>query len=120
MNQNRHDNEWRGRRSETWAAWFLRLKLYRILHQRYKTPVGEIDLIARRGNLLVFVEVKARNDLSEGLMAVTARQQQRISRAASSFLAKHQELRDLSIRFDVIVVQPRAIPHHMVDAWRVN
>ena len=66
----RRKAERRGRRAELIAAWYLRLKLYRVLARRYRTPVGEIDLIVRRGRTIVFVEVKHRPSEAEALEAV--------------------------------------------------
>ena len=81
-----------GHRSEAIAAWWLRLKLYRIVARRYRTAAGEIDLIVRRGRTLVFVEVKARADFRVAAEAVSPRQQHRIARAASQFLAARPDL----------------------------
>lgn len=109
----------RGRKAERFAAWFLRLRGYRVLATRYKTPLGEIDLIARRGRTLVFVEVKARATLTAGLEAITPRQQNRIKAAAEMFLAKGQI--QGPCRFDAVVVTPGrfGVPHivHRQNAW---
>jgi putative endonuclease len=99
------------------AAWFLRLKGYRIVAQRVKTPVGEIDLVARRFGTTVFVEVKARRaGVSEEAAwgAVNAR---RISRAADSYIARHPELAATPLRYDVIFLAPRQWPRHVVNAF---
>ncbi|MEL7453164.1 MAG: YraN family protein, partial [Pseudomonadota bacterium] len=84
--------ERRGRRGETLAALALQLKGYAILARRVRTPSGEIDLIARRGNLVAFVEVKARPDLMAALEAVTPRAQARICRTAELWMARRTEL----------------------------
>ncbi len=91
---------------------------YRILARRYRTRMGEIDLVARRGNRVVFVEVKRRADLASGLEAVTPAARQRIRRSAELFLRRHPALAGLSLRFDVIVITPWSWPRHMIDAWR--
>lgn len=104
--------------AETLCAWRLRLSGYRVLARRFKTPVGEIDVVARRGGTLVFVEVKARQDGASALHALTPRQRARIRRAASAFLAAHPQFAGLNARFDVMVVAPWQIPHHLIDAWR--
>ena len=83
-------------------AGYLRLKLYRILARRVKTPVGEIDLVARRGETLVFVEVKARRAGPRRKLAHAAVNQRRIVRAAQWYLARHPRICRLTIRFDVI------------------
>jgi putative endonuclease len=84
--------EQRGRGAELLCLWQLRLKGYRILARRYKTPVGEIDLIARRGRVLAAIEVKARADLDLAGEAITPRQRHRISRAFAHFLGGRPDL----------------------------
>jgi len=105
-----------GRRGETLAAWFLRLKGYRILAQRFRTPGGEIDLVARRLGTLVFVEVKARRTTApeEAWMAVNAR---RMTRAADFFLARHPRYVGSDMRYDVIFLAPLTWPRHVVNAF---
>ncbi len=105
-----------GRWSETAAALLLRAKGYRILARRYRSPVGEIDLIARRGRRLAFVEVKRRRHADEGLEAITPRLQSRLTRAAEHWLTRHPAFRDLDLAVDVIVVTPWRLPLHMADA----
>lgn len=109
----------RGRNAERVAAWALRVKGYRVLAERYKTPSGEIDLIVRRGRTLVFVEVKARATLSAGLEAITPRQQSRIRSAAEIFLSKGYG--PAPCRFDAVVVTPGrfGLPRivHRQNAW---
>lgn len=100
------------------AAALLRLKGYRILARDYRAGVGELDIVARRGQLLAVIEVKRRHDMASALAAVTVRQQRRIARAAQAFVARHLGLADLDIRFDVIVVLPHRLPKHIKDAWR--
>jgi len=110
-------NESAGRRGELWAALFLSLKLYRIVARRVKTPVGEIDLIARRGATTVFVEVKARSfshQEAEALFAVNSR---RIVRAAQLWLSRHPALAEGGTRFDVIFLAPFTWPRHIVAAF---
>jgi putative endonuclease len=113
----RQDAERRGRRAERLAAWYLRLKFYRILARRYRTPLGEIDLIARRGRTIAFVEVKYRPSSAEALDAVTAKSRQRIARAAALWLAAHPGAAGLDHRFDVIVAEPRKRPRHLVGLF---
>ena len=110
----------RGRRAETLAAWWLRLKGYRILARDFRAPGGEIDLIARRGSVLALVEVKARPSLVEAQEAVQPRQRRRIARAAEIFLQRHPALAGLDLRFDVVLLAPRTRPHHLADAWRLE
>ncbi len=104
--------------SETLAAWFLRLKGYRILEERYKTPVGEIDLIAQKGTVLAFVEVKARKLMDDALQAVTPRMKTRISRAAQYYISQNPESASQDMRFDLIAVAPPFYCQHLDNAWR--
>ena len=106
-----------GRGAEFIAAWYLRLKGFGILHRRYRNPGGEIDLIARRGKLIIFVEVKARADTRDAAEAITPRQQRRIRRAGEIFLAAAPELVALNSRFDAVLVAPWRLPVHIPGAW---
>lgn len=114
----RRGHERAGRLAELAAAWYLRLKGFHIVARRYGTPVGEIDLVAVRGRLLLFVEVKRRADLGDAAAAALPRQQQRITRAASIYLQRHPQHRDAACRFDVVAVAPARWPLHIADAWR--
>jgi putative endonuclease len=107
-----------GHWSESLAALRLQFVGYRILARRFRTKVGEIDLVARRGGVVAFIEVKRRDDVSVGLEAVTPSAQLRIRRAAELFLRRHPALSELTLRFDVIVVTPLSWPRHIPDAWR--
>ena len=106
-----------GHRGEALAAWFLRLQFYRIVAQRYKTPVGEIDLIAERFGTTVFVEVKARAHRSGEAEALGAVNTSRIVRAAQYWLAKHPAKAETLFRFDVIFLAPRSWPRHVINAF---
>ena len=103
--------------AETRAAAFLMAKGYRILAKRFRTPYGEIDLVARKRNLLVFVEVKARGSLDEAAYAVTPRQQQRIINAAQAWLMAHPEHAEFDMRFDAMLIAPRRLPRHLLAAF---
>lgn len=109
---------WRlGRRSEWLCGWYLRFKGYRILARNLRYPVGELDLVARRGRLLVFVEVKARaGEPDPGV--ITPRQRLRIQRAAEAFLGRNPALAGLDCRFDALLLAPGRLPVHIADAWR--
>lgn len=109
----RRQAEARGRRAETLAAWFLRLKGYRVLARRYRTPAGEIDLIVRRGRTVAFVEVKQRPDEAQALEAVTPMARQRIARAAGLWVSRHPAATGLDLRFDVVLACPGRIPRHI-------
>lgn len=112
-------------RSERWGRWAealcrlsLRLRGYRILASRLRTPMGEIDIVARRGDTLAVIEVKARSDWDAANEAVSARQRGRLARAAHAFLSVNPQHAGLALRFDVMLVTPRAWPRHLKDAWR--
>lgn len=106
-----------GRRAEFWAELYLRAQFFRVLHKRYKTPVGEIDLIVSRGVWTVFVEVKARKHHTAEEEALGAVNQQRIARAANYFLMRHPHLADTPLRFDVIFLAPGRWPRHVRNAF---
>jgi putative endonuclease len=104
--------EKRGRRAESLAAWFLRAKGYRLLARRFRTPVGEIDLVMRRRRTIVFVEVKQRPDEAAALDAVTPRGRQRIARAAEYWMSGHPAAAGFDLRYDVVVALPGRLPRH--------
>ena len=108
----------RGLAAERLCALRLRLTGWRILARRYATHAGEIDIVARRGALIAFVEVKHRKQRGEVFEAITAHQRRRIENAASIFLSRHPNWRKLSLRFDLMVVSPWRWPSHLPDAWR--
>jgi len=106
-----------GLSAESRAAMLLIAKGYRILARRFKTPAGEIDIVARRRGALVFVEVKARERTDDAAEAVTVRGKHRIVSAAELWLAHHPADAQCFIRFDVILVVPGRIPRHIVNAF---
>ena len=106
-----------GLSAESRAAAFLMAKGYRILAKRFRTPYGEIDLVAKKRNLLAFIEVKARASLDEAAYAVTPRQQARIIDAAQGWLAAHPEHAEFDLRFDAILIAPRHLPRHLLAAF---
>jgi len=108
----------RGRFAESLAVWWLRFKGYRILGRDLRLGVGEIDILARRGRLLVAIEVKHRPDLLTAGEAIDQRSRERISRALSRWLAQHPNLADLDLRFDAVLMVPGHWPRHLPDAWR--
>ncbi len=113
----------RGYLAEALCVLSLRLRGYRILARDLRTAargsgVGEIDIVARRGRTLAFVEVKARPDRATALEALRPSQQARIERGARLFLARHPDLAVLDMRFDLMTVRPWRWPHHLADAWR--
>lgn len=108
----------RGHRAEALAAWWLRLKGYRIEARGFRAPAGEIDLIARRGRVLALVEVKARRSLEAAGEAIAPRQRRRIARAAEAYLQRRPALANLELRFDAVLIVPGRLPRHLPDAWR--
>lgn len=117
---NRAAREAAGRRAEQAAALLLRLKGYRVLARRFRTPVGEIDLVARRRTRLAFVEVKARSRQDALGEVLTDRQRDRIARAAEAFLQRHPQQAVQAIGFDLITVSAGLWPRHLQDVWRIG
>jgi putative endonuclease len=107
----------RGLSAETRAAALLVAKGYRVVARRWKSPVGEVDIVARRRNVLVFVEVKTRSTLDGAAEAVTPRQQRRIIAAAQAWIAAHPDDVACDIRFDAVLVAPRRLPRHLPGAF---
>ena len=103
--------------AESRACVYLIAKGYRILPRRFKTPYGEIDIVARRRGLLAFVEVKARATLDDAAYSVTPQQQARIVNAAQVWLAAHDEHANFDMRFDVILIAPKSLPRHLMAAF---
>ena len=95
----------------------LRLKGYRVLARRYKSKLGEIDIIAKRGGLVSFIEVKGRSSAPLET-PVTNGQMQRIARTAQLFMQQRSGVQNLDMRFDIILVRPWCWPDHQKDAWR--
>ncbi len=107
----------KGHRGEWLAALALTLKGYRILARRFRTPLGEIDLIAKRGNLVAIVEVKARPTLEEAMNAVGPLAQRRIDAAADLWLARRRDHARLSLRYDLIAILPGRWPVHVENIY---
>jgi len=108
--------ERRGRQAERIAGWWLRLKGWTILDRRVRSGAGEIDLIARRGNLVAFVEVKARNNDAELDLAIDERRLARVAAAAES--VAHRYLKpDDDMQIDVMLLAPGRAPRHLSNVW---
>ena len=107
----------RGHAAEYLAAAFLLCKGYRILAIRHRTGLGEIDLIARRGDLVVCVEVKARRDVDSAVFAVTGTAQNRIRAASDLWLSRQPDAHRMSVRYYNVAVRRGRLPHHLVDAF---
>ena len=108
----------RDHRGEWLAAAALMLKGYRILARRHRTKLGEIDLIARRGDLVLIVEVKARRTLTEAMEAVSSGSERRIEGAADLWLSRQPDFGKLSIRFDMVAVLPWRWPVHVENIFQ--
>lgn len=108
--------------AEALCRLILRLKGYGIVAARRRgqrfSPVGEVDIIARRGSVLAFVEVKARADQAEAAAAIHPQQQKRLAAAANDFLARNPQFHHHTLRFDAMLIAPGRWPVHMTDAWR--
>jgi putative endonuclease len=114
--QNRTRAERRGRRGETLGAWYLRLKGWRVLAQRVKTPRGEVDLVARRGRMVAFVEVKWRRTAAELDLAIDEYRLRRVAAAAEAIAHRFVQVGD-DQRIDVLLLAPGRFPRHIVNAW---
>jgi putative endonuclease len=108
----------RGRIAEHLCRWHLRLHGWRILACDWRCPAGEIDILAKRREVLAVIEVKSRPDFATAAVALAPRQRRRIARAAEAFLLMRPELAAMAIRFDVMVVEPWRLPKHLPGAWR--
>ena len=98
----------KGMWAENFAKMYLRLKGYKIVEHRYKTPVGEIDILARKGMNFAVVEVKYRKDMDTALYSITERQKQRLIRAGAWVMSSHGAI---NIRFDAVLISPSCIKH---------
>ncbi len=105
---------------EAAAALYLMSRGYRVLERRYRTPVGEVDLVVRRGGVVAFVEVKVRPSLAEALEAVTPRQQKRIAAAAGHWLAETAPDPEHDCRFDVVAICGHRLPYHVEGAFTAD
>lgn len=108
--------ESRGRRAETWAAWVLRLKGWRILDRRVRIAGGEVDLIARRGRMVAFVEVKWRERAEDLDTAIDAYRLRRVAVAAERLAPRYVKAGD-DMRIDVMLLAPGRWPHHLANVW---
>ncbi|HEX7781668.1 MAG TPA: YraN family protein [Sphingobium sp.] len=108
--------EKRGRQAERICAWWLRLKGWKILARRVRTPLGEIDLIARRGAMIAFVEVKARATVAELDFAIDERRLSRVAAAAEILWPTYMQPGD-DMRIDVMLLAPGRPPRHLTNVW---
>ena len=117
FSKTRYNTYQKGLLAETFCVWVLRLKGYRILERRFRSPFGEIDIVAKRFSQLVFVEVKARPSLESALEAISGRQQKRIEQTAQFYISHIRGINFQTTRFDVMVVSNWWWPRHLVAAW---
>ena len=115
----RRKSERAGRLAELVCSLHLRLRAYRILDRNFRAPTGEIDIVARRGNTIVFVEIKLRRTLADALESLGPAQRRRIAATAELFLAARPALAGLDARFDVMCVVPWRLPVHIANAWHI-
>lgn len=115
MKKTKETNYRKGVRAERYAAWYLRFKGYKIMAQRYKTPYGEVDIIAKRGKVIAIIEVKARMNEELARQAITYKGGKRILAAAKHWLSKQSNLTTYKIRFDVVFICPKRLPIHITD-----
>ena len=113
---NREAAEKRGRGAETLACWWLRLHGWRILERRARVPGGEVDIVARRGSILAFVEVKARSSEMAAAMSLDAWRLRRFAVAAERLAARYLRPGD-DLRIDAIFIVPRRLPRHVANVW---
>lgn len=114
---NRQQAEKRGRGAETLACWYLRLKGWRILARRARVPGGEVDIVARRGSTLAFVEVKARSSDAAAAFALDDWRLRRVAVAAERLAPRYMRTGD-DIRVDALFLVPRRWPRHLPDVWQ--
>lgn len=105
-----------GRRGETWAALWLMLKGWSILGRRVRTAVGEVDIIARRGKVLAFIEVKARRTSADASLSLDHFRLRRVAAAAAALTPRYMREGD-DVRIDAIFIVPRRLPQHMTNVW---
>jgi putative endonuclease len=112
--------ERRGRLAEWLCCWHLRLRGWRVVARDWRCPVGEIDILARRGGVLAIIEVKSRGQIADAAAAISRRQRRRIARAAQAFLLSRPDLAELALRFDVMLVAHARLPRHWRGAWHAD
>ena len=109
-----------GLRAETLATLWLRAQWFRILDRNYRVQGGEIDIVAQRGHLIVFVEVKARADLETAVLAITPQKQRRIQRAVHHWLARHPRSTGCALRADAILIAPGQLPRRIAGVFELS
>jgi putative endonuclease len=103
--------------SEIIAIIFLKLKFYKILRRRYRNKLGEIDIIAKKNDFLIAIEVKARKNILLIDEVLSNKQMNRIKRSMNIFYSNKKYYGKLSIRYDLIIIQPYKFPIHLKNFW---
>jgi putative endonuclease len=114
---NRQQAEKRGRGAETLACWYLRLRGWQILARRARVPGGEVDIVARRGRIVAFVEVKARASEEAAAMALDDWRLRRVAVAAERLAPRYMRVGD-DLRIDALFIVPRRWPKHLANVWQ--
>lgn len=109
-----------GLQAETVATLWLRARLFSILDRNYRAQGGEIDIVAKRGRTIAFVEVKARGSIDDAAIAITPQKQRRFRRAANRWLATHSWAATYTLRADAIFIAPGALPRHVENAFALE
>lgn len=110
----------KGMFAEKLACVYLTFKGYRILKTRYKTKFGEIDIVARKGKMIAFIEVKQRVTEKDGAEAISAQSQKRITNAAKQFISQNSKYVGFAFRFDALLFIPPIFVRHLDNAWSVS
>ncbi|MGN6154220.1 MAG: YraN family protein [Sphingomicrobium sp.] len=112
----RQKAEKRGRAAESLGCWYLRIKGWRILARRARVPGGEVDIVARRGRVLAFVEVKARASDEAAGFALDRYRLRRVAVAAERLTARYMREGD-DVRIDALFIVPGKLPRHLANVW---
>ena len=114
---NRHAAEKRGRWAETLACWYLRLRGWRILTRRARVPGGEVDIVARRGRIVAFIEVKARASEEAAAFSLDDWRLRRVAVAAQRLAPRYTREGD-DVRIDALFIVPKRWPRHLANVWQ--
>lgn len=117
MTEKKQSGHQKGMTAETVAALYLRVKGYKILERRFRTHLGEIDIIAKRYGVIAFIEVKLRGTHEDAMEAVHRVNQDRVRRAAELYLSRHIAYTVFETRFDALVMAPGKLPQHIMNAF---